>query len=349
MKTKLFLLTLLLPFCLFAQEPTKEEINTLIDSLQSYIKIEKDSLKQRIKDTELRLENGEITEEEAAEIKQKLSVETAQKIENNIDETIKLLNDNVKQLVENTLKGHEISRDTVEDERNAIVIRVPQEFKIKHKTKKPKKLTDGGLVFAVGINNIIENNNLENINDSPYSVWGSNFVELGWRYRTAFSRHNQVAGINYGLSFVWKELKLFDNLYHINDNGQTVITTHPQSLKKSKLRTTLITLPVFFELDYSKRPCKKDDETVYRNRGLRLGLGTYAGLKINSKQIIKYNRPRAHKKDKLKEDYNLNTLCYGLAGYIGYKGTTCYVKYDLNPLFNDTGLSNVALGIRLDF
>ena len=58
----------------------------------------------------------------------------------------------------------------------------------------------------------------------------------------------------------------------------------------------------------------------------------------------------ANVKQKLKADYNTNTIVYGLSGYIGWRDTALYVKYDLNPIFKDnaTDLHNVSLGLRFD-
>ena len=48
------------------------------------------------------------------------------------------------------------------------------------------------------------------------------------------------------------------------------------------------------------------------------------------------------------DNFNMNTFNYGISSYIGYKSTSFYVKYDLNPLFKDTETRNISMGIRLD-
>jgi hypothetical protein len=56
-------------------------------------------------------------------------------------------------------------------------------------------------------------------------------------------------------------------------------------------------------------------------------------------------------KQKTKKDYNVSNFIYGVSAYIGYKETSLYVKYDLNPLFQDNLVkqNNVSLGVRWDF
>ncbi|NJW55231.1 hypothetical protein HC175_20155, partial [Salinimicrobium sp. CDJ15-91] len=53
---------------------------------------------------------------------------------------------------------------------------------------------------------------------------------------------------------------------------------------------------------------------------------------------------------KLKGDYNTNEFIYGLSGYVGFGGTSLYVKYDLNPIFKDPNpeLNNISVGLRFD-
>ncbi|MES2544957.1 MAG: hypothetical protein V4548_08735 [Bacteroidota bacterium] len=52
-----------------------------------------------------------------------------------------------------------------------------------------------------------------------------------------------------------------------------------------------------------------------------------------------------------KGDFNTTDVIYGISTYIGYKETSLYVKYDLNPLFRDNAVNqnNISLGIRFDF
>lgn len=349
MKTKLLLFAFLIPTMIFSQELSKETINEKIAELKSYIKAEKAALKENIKAIDQLFENGDITENEANERKGVISEETSMRIEEKVNNTLEGLNEDIEQVVEEALETSQVKNmDSIIEHDINIVIKTPAHSKSKTSKKKPKGTYDR-LIFAVGLNNVIQDNELNTLDNTPYSIWGSNFVELGWGYRTAFNPKNQVVGLDYGINVLWKELKLFDNQYHVNLNDETLIATHEESLKKSKLRTTQLMIPVFLDIDFSKRPCEKNGEKMHRRSGLKFGLGGYAGLRINTKQIIKFNEPRDAKKEKIKDDYNMNNLSYGLAGYIGYDNISLYTKYDLHPLFKNTNTSNVALGLRFDF
>ena len=45
----------------------------------------------------------------------------------------------------------------------------------------------------------------------------------------------------------------------------------------------------------------------------------------------------------------MNILNYGLSGYVAYRNTGFYVKYDMNPLFKNSETRNLSLGVRFDF
>ena len=72
---------------------------------------------------------------------------------------------------------------------------------------------------------------------------------------------------------------------------------------------------------------------------------------IKSKQIIKYDLDGYETVEKTKGDFNVNSFVYGLSTYLGYKSTSLYLKYDLNPLFKDNTVkqNNISLGLRFDF
>ncbi|KKK42126.1 hypothetical protein LCGC14_2286880, partial [marine sediment metagenome] len=65
---------------------------------------------------------------------------------------------------------------------------------------------------------------------------------------------------------------------------------------------------------------------------------------------LKYKIDGDKVKDKLKRDYNTSNLIYGLSAYAGFDSVLLYVKYDLNPIFQDASVEqhNVSLGLRFD-
>jgi hypothetical protein len=72
---------------------------------------------------------------------------------------------------------------------------------------------------------------------------------------------------------------------------------------------------------------------------------------LKTKQKICYEIDGNEVTEKTKGDFNVNDFVYGVSSYIGYKQTSLYVKYDLNPVFADNAIkqNNISMGIRFDW
>ena len=72
---------------------------------------------------------------------------------------------------------------------------------------------------------------------------------------------------------------------------------------------------------------------------------------MKSKQVLKFEVDDHKVTERVRGDFNTNNFIYGLSTYIGYKQTSLYLKYDLNPLFKENVVeqNNVSLGVRFDF
>ena len=95
-----------------------------------------------------------------------------------------------------------------------------------------------------------------------------------------------------------------------------------------------------------------DDKKVFKShRGARFGIGGFVGVNTNSKQFISYKIDGYKFSEKQKGDFNVNDFTYGLSTYIGYRQTSLYLKYDLNPMFENNAVdqNNISLGIRFDW
>ena len=130
----------------------------------------------------------------------------------------------------------------------------------------------------------------------------------------------------------------------------TEIQVFPGDLNESRLRHVQMNFPLHIEWDFSKNKKYKDGFVYDRtNRGLRLGIGGFAGFKLGTRQYLEYENTRGvNVKEEQFNNYNMNIINYGLSAYAGYKSTSLYVKYDLNPLFKNTETRNISMGIRLD-
>ncbi|WP_296637102.1 hypothetical protein [Polaribacter sp.] len=77
---------------------------------------------------------------------------------------------------------------------------------------------------------------------------------------------------------------------------------------------------------------------------------SFFGFKLGTRQYIEFNDNDNIETEQLQFDnFNMNIFNYGLNSYVGFKSTSFYWKYDLNPLFKNTETRNISMGIRFDF
>ena len=344
----LFLLAMLAQ-CLVAQESYEEKVTLLKEQKERITTQEKEALKQEVAQINERLDNGDLTLEEAKKLKEEAAKKRALNIENRhaiIDNKIALLERNKGEVLRDE-KRFEIFDDGV-----GFSLTVNNEpwmlFEGRNKIPKYDRRTYSDIVLAIGLNNTIIDG--QSLNDSPYKVGGSRFFELGWAWRTRVFKNSNFMRLNYGFSFQFNGLKPKDNQYFVVNNGQTELEEFQFELKKSKLRMDNLVFPVYFEFGPSKVRKTEHKIRYSLQNQFRIGIGGYGGFNIGSRQKLKYNRDGDSVKDKFKRSYNVNDLVYGLSAYVGFDGVLLYAKYDLNPLFKDATVEqrNVSLGLRFD-
>lgn len=319
----------------------KEKVEQLLRLKESIADEEKTLLKAEVERINLRLENGEITQENAKRLKQEMAKKRALNIDNRmaiIDHEIALLQRN-----DADYKWGTENQGQIELNLGSLT-----GINVKSKNKVPKYdvRTYSDWLFAIGFNNmLIEGQSLE---DSPYKIGGSGFVELGWIWQTRLLKNSNFVRVNYGLSLQWNKLSIKDNLYFVDQGNETTLEEFPFPLKKAKFRTTSLVVPLHFEFGPSKVK-QYDDRIRYNTHNqFKIGVGGFAGVNLNTMQKLKYKMDGKGQKDKLKNDYNTSNFVYGLSGYVGVGDFSVYAKYNLNDLFKDQPVAqhNISLGLR---
>ena len=337
-----------------AQETTikVDQIKLLEEKKEIVRSEEKNQLKSEVEAINIRLEKGEIDSEEAAKLKKKYAEKRALNIENRIsilDNKIELLKRNEEGDVELDVNssGYYLRIGGTEDENTN------DEFiyfgnRDEDKPRRYDRRTSNDLVFAIGFNNaLIEG---EKLDDSPYKLAGSGFVELGWAWKTRLLQNSNALRLKYGFSFTWNKLDIKNNKYFVNNDGEITLEEFPTELKKAKFRTTNLVFPVHFEFGPSKK-IERDTYFRYSSKNqFKVGLGGYGGFNLSTLQKLKYKIDGRDVKDKEKGGFNTSNLIYGLSGYIAFDDVALYVKYDLSPIFKDQAIdhNNISLGLRFD-
>ncbi|MCB0382552.1 MAG: hypothetical protein KDD05_04430 [Psychroserpens sp.] len=319
-------------------ERLEEAKKAITDEEREFLKMEVETINQR-------LDRGEITAAEAETLKKEAAAKRAANIEDRlaiIDAKISLL------------KRNPDTQNITGDENNSMSISIGSKgllIDLANTKPKPPKYdirTSNKLLFAIGFNNAIGDG--QDLNNTPYELAGSGFVELGWLWQTRLAKTSNFARINYGFSFQWNKLNVKDNLYFVQNGDQTTLEEFPVDLRKSQLRITNLVIPVHFEFGPSKTRDFSDRIRYTTDNKFKIGIGGYGGVRLATQQKLRYKDEGDSVKDKSRRNFNASNLVYGLSAYVGVGDISLYAKYDLNPLFNDQEFDqhNVSLGLRFD-
>jgi len=322
---------------LYAQETFEERAKKISENITKITSEEKEALKREVEDINKLLDNGTISSEKAEAEKLKAAEKRAKN-----DGTIAT---NSKQDV-----------DTIRMGRGRFIIsyeKGDKDYK-RYKNHKPyyEKRTTSQFVFAVGLNNLITDGGVSSLEDSDYRTWGSHFYEWGFTNNTRVFKNDNLLHFKYGLSLMYNNLRPTDNRYFVKNGNQTELQEFGLDLRESRFRNVQLVVPMHLEFDFTPKTVSDDGITRFRtHRSFRLGVGGYGGFNVKSKQILKYKEDDVRVKIKEKGDFNVSDFVYGLSTYVGYKETTLYLKYDLNPLFKNNAIdqNNISLGLRFDF
>ena len=314
------------------------KVRTIERSIETITLEEKKALKVEVESVNDQLEQGLITSEKAADLKIKLAETSAQ----NIERRVAVANQDLKNLIQEKVDGKLKENDSIKEYYFSFM-------SMKLKPKPIEQRTSSQFVFATGFNNLISN---EQAAHSDFRYWGSHFYEWGLTFNTRIVKEHNLLHAKYGISLMYNNLRPTENRTFVVDGNQTNLAVSPIHLEDSRFRNVYLVAPVHLEFDLSGTKSKNDKKYFVTHKSLRLGLGGYSGVRIKSKQLLFYNDVDGNDvKNKTRGNFNSSDFIYGLSTYIGYKETSLYLKYDLNPMFKSNVIkqNNVSLGLRFDF
>ncbi|WP_397446622.1 hypothetical protein [Polaribacter sp. R77954] len=370
MKRILLILVLLCTTMAQSQEKTFEkEVSKISKRIENITKQQKDSLKAKVIAIDKQLEKGEITIAKSKTLKKEVAAYHARQIEKLVGEQERLLQLLVQDKTNGKIASSEESSkkpiDNYDDDNTFTIGNKTFRFNVSEgnddeneekKTKrwerknKYQRSTTTQFIFAMGVNNVLNDNKLSTLNDSEYKFWQSRFYELGFSWKTRLSNKPSQLYFKYGISFLWNNLRLEDNRIHVKNGNVTDIQEFSDQLSHSRLRHVQMNFPVHLEWDLSKNKRYNSGRVRDRtNRSLRIGVGGFVGFKLGTRQYLEYRDVNNIEIEEVQYDnFNMNIFNYGVSTYVGYKDTSFYVKYDLNPLFQNTETRNISMGIRFD-
>lgn len=329
---------------LFGQQTFESRAKDIAAKIETITKEEKAALKTEIEAVNTQLESGTITAAQAEEQKLQLADKRAK----NIETRVAAAEAELKALVQEQVDGKIAETDSIK-KKHQFSIGWDNKNDRKKKEENGESRTTSQFVLAGGFNNLVTNGAVAN---SDFGYLRSAFYEWGFTHNTRILKQSNLLHFKYGLSFVYNTLTATDNRAFVAVGNQTVLAVSPHHLraKDTYFKNVFLELPVHLEFDFSKKEVK-DGKNIFRtHQGFRLGLGGYAGYNVNSKQFLSYKENGYRINQRQKGNWNIDDWNYGLSAYIGYKETSLYVKYDLNPMFKNNAVdqNNVSAGIRFD-
>ncbi len=321
---------------------------------------EKNALKAVVELIDKDLEKGVVTKEQASDLKMQKAKIHAAAIETKVSVEQAKLNQLVQDKVDGKVadeKDHRSGGRTIILGNNPNSIGSQTEINItsmkvyngqEDKEERQSKRTTSQLVLATGLNNVVTDGSVQK---SDFRYLGSHFYEWGVTYNTRILKNNNLLHAKYGFSVMYNNLRATDNRYFVADGNQINLEVNPIRQDDSRFKNVNLVFPVHLEFDFTKSK-ERDGKTYFKTHdSFRVGLGGYVGTNLKSKQHINYDIDGYKSREITKGDFNVDNFIYGLSTYVGYKSTSLYLKYDLNPLFKDNTVkqNNVSLGLRFDF
>jgi len=197
--------------------------------------------------------------------------------------------------------------------------------------------TTSSINFDIGTNNILSDGKFPDSNNDLYTVkpFGSWYVGINSIQRTRLSRK---FFLEWGVGVSWYNFK-FENQRTImtkDDTGVTFSTDlRDLDFKKSKLTASYINASFVPVIDFGGNRRKP---MLFDSRGansFRVGVGPYAGYRIDSytKQVFEENGDK--KRDRNHDNYFLENIRYGARLQIGFDDIDFFFNYDMNELFSE--------------
>ena len=336
---------------LSAQTSFKDRAKAIAEKIESITKEEKAALKLEIEAINKELEAGTITKEQADAKKLVFADTRSKNIETRVAVEQSKLEDLVQQKVDGKIDEEEFKPNTLSFgfSKSSGLNKEKYQKRRDSISRISERRTTSQFVFAAGLNNLVTN---ESVANSDYRYWGSHFYEWGFTSNTRVFKNDNLLHLKYGFSVMYNNLRPTDNRLFVTNGNQTILETSAINLEESRLRNVFVTAPVHLEFDFTKKKIDDTGKNIFKtHRSFRLGIGGYAGLRVKSKQKLRYEIDGNDISTKEKGDFNVNDFIYGVSTYIGYKETSLYIKYDLNPMFQDNAVkqNNISLGVRFDF
>jgi hypothetical protein len=149
-------------------------------------------------------------------------------------------------------------------------------------------------------------------------------------------------GVVTGLGFQWNRYSIKGD-YDFNVVNDTLVANATGiNYTKNTLSSAYLQAPLLLQISTSKNP----------NKAWNISAGIVGGVRIDARQIQKWEADDKKNKDKTKDDFQFNPFQASLMATIGYGDWSLYATYGLSDVFNEGSapkVRGVNAGILLSF
>ena len=216
----------------------------------------------------------------------------------------------------------------------------PSENDIEVKEYTFHKGTRHSISFDLGTNNYLSNGKFPDATNDLYTVrpWGSWYAAINSVYRTRMAR---TFFLEWGFGGSLYNFKFQNDAISVSSDPTGVnFSVDPRTVdfRKSKLSAAYVNASFIPVIDLGGNRRKPVLFDGHRSDSFRLGVGPYAGYRIDSftRKMFK-DETGEKRKEKDHGTYDLTNLRYGVRLQLGFKDTDLFFSYDLNPLFVKAG------------
>lgn len=311
-----------------ADEFTRK-VNDISYDIDVIIKNNKDKLKNELNEIEKRVENKELTKEEA----DKLRIEKAEIYAKLIEEETKEQEEKIKVLINNKIEDNiNFSADMSAYQRKLIenkVLFVEELFfgnstmlfdgKTNKDVYKPMAISSFGL--SLGVKTRIGK-------ETSHLFWKS---DLGMTAHIFRLQHNRTI---------------------VDAGNETLLEEVPFETKSSGISFLDFRLSNYIEYDFSKKKYDDFGNQIIRSRkSFFVGLGGYVGLNSKMDAVLKYEMDGEEYTQTTNSRFNSERFIYGGGVYVGYKFISLKATYNFNQVFKksfaDQNIFNLSLAIQV--
>lgn len=323
---------------------------TIAKRIDSITSTEKAAMQKALGRIDKKVENNQLSADEAETQKQEVASYHAQRINEGVSNQQQKLQD----LIQKKVNGKLTSQEEKKWSDNTFMDFDEENLELDSITglKIEKRFTTQ-FVIALGANNPTSSGGTYYGNGFKTSAFG--FGEVGFSFKYRLKEDSNLWNLKFGFSVIAQELKPDNDndVFVMTHDGLTTLQDAGFPIKKSKLNIGYLTLPVHFEIDLSKPKYDRNSNQSYlrSQQGFRIGLGGFFGVRYYTNQVVRYDENGKKVRKVERDDFNTNSFTFGPSAYIGYHDISLFARYDANPLFknNPVDINNLSFGIRFDF